>query len=73
VRAKVKLAAAGEVPDGAQIRKLRLAAGWTQAEAAEQVRVARRTLQDWESGIAAMPAGLWELMRIKAARLIDVI
>ncbi|OYY34769.1 helix-turn-helix transcriptional regulator [Polaromonas sp. 35-63-35] len=50
------------------LQTLRKSAGWTQEECAAQVSSTRRTLQDWEAGIAAMHPGLWELLNIKARR-----
>jgi len=50
------------------LKALRAVAGWTQEECAAQVSSTRRTLQDWEAGIAAMHPGLWELLNIKARR-----
>ena len=38
-------------------------AGHTQAQAAQIVEVSRRTWQDWERGINAMPPGLLRLYR----------
>lgn len=53
-------------PEGLQA--LRATAGWTQEECASVIHSTRRTLQDWEAGIAAMHPGLWELLNIKVAR-----
>ena len=44
----------------------RAKAGHTQAQAAETIGVARRTWQDWERGVAAMPEYALELYRHKA-------
>ncbi len=55
-------------PSPEALRSLRLAAGWTQEECAAKVGSTRRTLQDWEAGIAAMHPGLWELLNIKARK-----
>lgn len=44
-------------------RASREQAGHTQEQAAGLVHVARRTWQDWEGGIAAMPPGLLRLYR----------
>lgn len=38
-------------------------AGHTQAQAAETIGVARRTWQDWERGVAAMPEYALRLYR----------
>lgn len=48
-----------------QLKEARLAAGLTQTQAADAVGAKLRTWQDWEGGIATMPAGLWELFQIK--------
>jgi len=37
--------------------------GHTQAEAAETIGVARRTWQDWETGVTPMPNALLRLYR----------
>lgn len=50
------------------LKSLRAATGWTQTECAAAIHSTRRTLQDWEAGIAAMHPGLWELLHIKAKR-----
>lgn len=50
----------------AALKTLRSSAGWTQEECASAIHSTRRTLQDWEAGIAAMHPGLWELLNIKA-------
>jgi len=55
-------------PEGLQA--LRATVGWTQEECASVIHSTRRTLQDWEAGIAAMHPGLWELLNIKARRRI---
>ena len=52
----------------AALQDLRKSAGWTQAECAAEIHSTRRTLQDWENGVAAMHPGLWELLHIKAKR-----
>jgi DNA-binding XRE family transcriptional regulator len=44
-------------------RASREQAGHTQAQAALLIGVARRTLQDWEAGIAPIPTGLLRLYR----------
>jgi DNA-binding XRE family transcriptional regulator len=54
------------VPTAAQIRELR--GERTQAQAAAIVYVSWRTWQQWESGNAHMPPGLWELAQTKGAR-----
>ena len=54
----------------AALKALRAAAGWTQEECAAQVHSTRRTLQDWEAGIAPMHPGLWELLHIKERRAV---
>lgn len=63
-----KASAAGQSPDPATVRALRLRFDLTQEQAAEIVFVSRRTWQDWERGIADMHAGLWELFKIKTGR-----
>jgi len=52
----------------AALKVLRASAGWTQEECAAAIHSTRRTLQDWEAGIAAMHPGLWELLNIKARK-----
>ena len=52
-------------PTPAQIRAARELVGLTQTEAATLIYSKLRTWQDWESGKAAMHAGLWELFCIK--------
>lgn len=52
----------------ASLKGLRAATGWTQEECSAAIHSTRRTLQDWEAGIAPMHPGLWELINIKAAR-----
>lgn len=54
-------------PAPTEIRAAREAAGLTQTMAAERVCSKLRTWQDWESGKARMPPGLWVLFRIKSA------
>ncbi len=44
-------------------RASREQAGHTQEQAAELIDVARRTWQDWERGIAQMPAAMLRLYR----------
>lgn len=44
-------------------KKTRTTAGHTQREAAEMLGVAYRTWQDWEHGVAEMPAPLLRLYR----------
>ena len=58
----------GVTPTPQLIRWARENAGWTQEVAASKIYSTRRTLQDWERGIAEMHPGLWELFRGKAAR-----
>lgn len=55
-------------PSPEALKELRARAGWTQEKCAAEVHSTRRTLQDWEAGIAAMHPGLWELLNIKAQR-----
>lgn len=52
-----------EVPQPAQLRQARLAAGWTQDKVAHALCVTLRTVQHWEAGTRGMPAGLWKLLR----------
>ncbi len=54
-------------PTSQQIREARALLGLTQDAASKLLHVARRTLQDWECGKAAMPGSAWELMQIKLA------
>ena len=44
---------------------MRLAAGLTQEESGAVVKSARRTWQDWERGRRKMPAGLFDLFKLK--------
>jgi len=59
----------GEVPTSEQVKERRAAANMTQVEAAASVYVHWRTWQQWEAGKSAMPAGLWELYRLKTSHL----
>ena len=52
----------------AALKALRKSAGLTQVQAAELIYSTRRTLQDWEAGIAPMHPGLWELLNIKTRK-----
>lgn len=52
----------------AALKTLRAATGWTQEDGAAAIHSTRRTLQDWEAGIAPMHPGLWELLNIKARK-----
>lgn len=52
-------------PTPAEIRKRRLSAGLSRKDAALMLGVAYRTLQDWETGVAKMRSGLWELFKLK--------
>jgi DNA-binding XRE family transcriptional regulator len=52
-----------------QLRAARAAACHTQQQAADTVRVARRTWAAWEAGINPMPAGLWLLYLILTGRM----
>lgn len=55
-------------PTPAEIRAVRELAGLTQTQAAELIYSKLRTWQGWESGEAAMHAGLWELFCIKTGQ-----
>ncbi len=48
-------------PTPQDIAAARATARLTQAEAAATIAVAPRTWQDWERGVARMPAGLYRL------------
>jgi DNA-binding transcriptional regulator YiaG len=52
-------------PTTAKILATRKAAGLTQAEAGALIYRNRRTWQDWEYGVTAMDAALYELFRHK--------
>lgn len=52
----------------ADIAAARKAARLTQEQAAVLVHVKRRTWQDWERGIAAIPGAAWELYLIKTGQ-----
>ena len=58
-------------PSAAEIRELRERAGLTKAEAATMVHAIERSWRHWESGAHRMPAGLWELFRIKVDQLLE--
>ena len=47
------------------IKSARVSAGLTQEEAGAVVKSARRTWQDWERGRRKMPAGLFDLFKLK--------
>lgn len=52
-------------PAPADISAARVAAGLTQTQAGALVYSSLRTWQQWEAGDRRMPAGLWELFRLK--------
>ena len=52
-------------PSPDAIKSARVAAGLTQEEAGAEVKSARRTWQDWERGRRKMPAGLFDLFKLK--------
>jgi len=52
-------------PTTEEVLSIRLAAGLTQEEAGAVVKSARRTWQDWERGRRKMPAGLFDLFKLK--------
>lgn len=51
------------IPDPADIRAAREAAGLSQTAAADLVHSKLRTWQQWEAGDRKMHPGLWELFR----------
>ena len=53
------------VPTPKQVKEMRLRAKLTQQQAAEAVFTTNRSWHNWESGKAAMPVGLWELIQLK--------
>lgn len=53
-------------PSSTEVRIARRAAALTQAQAAALVGASAKSWQQWESGLARMHPGLWELFRIKA-------
>jgi len=55
-------------PSPAEIRALRKSAGLTQAAAGALIYTPRRTWEDWEAGIAAMPPPMFELLKLKLAQ-----
>lgn len=55
-------------PTPQQIRDARRNAGHTQAEAADFMKCARRTWQDWERRVSPMPINTWELYLIKTGQ-----
>lgn len=57
----------GPHPTGAEIRQTREEAEQTQTEAAESIRVALRTWQDYEGERRKMPPGLWEYYCLQCA------
>ena len=55
-------------PSADVVANLRSSAGWTQAQAAQVLKVGIRTYQRWEDpNDTSMPANCWELMKIRAA------
>jgi putative transcriptional regulator len=56
-------------PTPANIRALRKARKWTQAQLAQLTHMTPRGVQMWEGGDRQMPVGLWELALIKAGPL----
>jgi len=59
-------------PSAGRVTHLRSVAGWTQAQAAQVLKVGIRTYQRWEDpDDTAMPANVWELMKIRASERID--
>ena len=52
-------------PTKEAILSARVAAGLTQEESGAEVKSARRTWQDWERGRRKMPAGLFDLFKLK--------
>ena len=58
-----------ETPNKEQVVEHRLAADLNIFEAAELVYVTPEVWHEWETGIAPMHPGLWELLRIKTAIL----
>lgn len=52
-------------PTQQEIRDARADSGLTQAGAAALIYSTRRTWQDWETGVAHMHPGLWELFELK--------
>ena len=53
---------------GAELRRLRKQLGWTQAQLAEAVGVARNTVARWERDELAMRATAERLIRLLAAQ-----
>lgn len=53
-------------PTPEEVLSIRIAAGLTQEEAGAVVKSARRTWQDWERGRRKMPAGLFDLFKLKS-------
>lgn len=56
---------ANDHPTKEAILSARVSAGLTQEEAGAEVKSARRTWQDWERGRRKMPAGLFDLFKLK--------
>lgn len=56
-------------PEPAELRELRERHGLTQARAAALVYATLNGYQRWEQGERRMPAGMWELMRIKLGEI----
>ena len=55
-------------PSADVVTHLRSVAGWTQAQAAQVLRVGIRTYQRWEDADdTKMPANVWDLMKIRAS------
>ena len=55
-------------PSAEMVTHLRSVAGWTQAQAAQVLRVCIRTYQRWEDADDTnMAANVWDLMKIRAS------
>ncbi|MBU2734275.1 helix-turn-helix transcriptional regulator [Acidithiobacillus caldus ATCC 51756] len=52
-------------PTPEEIRKVRLAAGLTQRQAAELIHSTTSAWESWEQGLRRMHPGLWELFLLK--------
>ncbi len=54
-------------PDPGEIRSVRIAAGLTQAQAADMIYATVSAWESWEQGLRRMHPGLWELFHLKIA------
>jgi DNA-binding transcriptional regulator YiaG len=60
----------GQVPTAAQVKELRGALNLDHTEFAKLVYCARQSAYQWEAGLRRMHPAVWELLRIKAQKLL---